>query len=126
MSLATKTVCHPGSVDEAATPIYFGNGCFWGRQKDFTDVEKRMGRKPEELSAIVGYAGGRKGAGVYSYSLYVIPLALCSVPQDGCMCNVIGQLHAWMDTVAAIALLSVHSCAFRMWPSEAMGSEWCL
>jgi peptide methionine sulfoxide reductase MsrA len=40
--------------------VYFGNGCFWGRQKDFVDVEKSLGRTPDKVSAIVGYAGGRK------------------------------------------------------------------
>ena len=38
--------------------VYFGNGCFWGRQKDFVDVEKRLGRKESDISATVGYAGG--------------------------------------------------------------------
>ena len=37
-----------------------GNGCFWGRQKDFIDAEKAMGRSQQDLSAIVGYAGGRQ------------------------------------------------------------------
>lgn len=45
------------------TPIYFGNGCFWGRQKEFVDVEKAMGRPASNISAIVGYAGGRGGTG---------------------------------------------------------------
>ena len=45
------------------TPIYFGNGCFWGRQKDFVDVEKALGREGGKISAITGYAGGAKGAG---------------------------------------------------------------
>ena len=50
---------------EAPTPIYFGNGCFWGRQKDYIDAEKSMGRSKSDLSAIVGYAGGRqKGTAV--------------------------------------------------------------
>lgn len=39
--------------------VYFGNGCFWGRQKEFVDVEsKEMGRAMP--SATVGYAGGRQ------------------------------------------------------------------
>lgn len=38
-----------------------GNGCFWGRQKDFVDVEKKdLGRSEEAVSAVVGYAGGRQ------------------------------------------------------------------
>eukprot|EP00951_Prasinocladus_malaysianus_P034949 scaffold356806_cov52-Prasinocladus_malaysianus.AAC.1 len=38
--------------------IYFGNGCFWGRQKDYVDAELSMGRTPKNISAVVGYAGG--------------------------------------------------------------------
>lgn len=48
------------SSSGAPTPIYFGNGCFWGRQKDYIDAEKSMGRSKSDLSAVVGYAGGRK------------------------------------------------------------------
>ena len=48
------------SSSEAPTPIYFGNGCFWGRQKDYIDAEKSMGRSKSDLSAVVGYAGGRQ------------------------------------------------------------------
>lgn len=48
---------------DSTTPIYFGNGCFWGRQKDFVDVEKALGREGGKISAITGYAGGAKGAG---------------------------------------------------------------
>ena len=48
---------------DATTPIYFGNGCFWGRQKDYVDVEKALGREGGSISAITGYAGGAKGAG---------------------------------------------------------------
>lgn len=49
---------------ENVTPIYFGNGCFWGRQKDFVDKEKALGRDGSSISAITGYAGGQRGAGV--------------------------------------------------------------
>ena len=39
--------------------IFFGNGCFWGRQKDFVDVEMlQLGRQPSNISAVAGYAGG--------------------------------------------------------------------
>ena len=53
--------------------VYFGNGCFWGRQKDFVDVEMRqLGRSPESLTALVGYAAGTKtgpgGKVCYVYS----------------------------------------------------------
>ncbi|PNW72863.1 hypothetical protein CHLRE_14g609400v5 [Chlamydomonas reinhardtii] len=46
--------------------VYFGNGCFWGRQKDFVEVERqKLGRtSPEQLTAVVGYAaGGGEGPG---------------------------------------------------------------
>ena len=52
--------CAAGEDPSTSTPptVYFGNGCFWGRQKDFVDVEKGLGRKGENVSATVGYAGG--------------------------------------------------------------------
>ena len=59
---------------ENVTPIYFGNGCFWGRQKDFVDVEKALGRDGGSISAITGYAGGQKGAGM-------VPIKACA-----CIC----------------------------------------
>jgi hypothetical protein len=46
------------SVDVSA---YFGIGCFWHVQHEFVEAERReLGRKDEELTAIVGYAGGNK------------------------------------------------------------------
>ena len=43
--------------------VYFGNGCFWGRQHDFVEAEsKELGRKPEQLTSVTGYAGGARGA----------------------------------------------------------------
>jgi len=53
---AAESASSSTDVSDNTTPIYFGNGCFWGRQKDFVDVEK--------ISAITGYAGGAKGAGI--------------------------------------------------------------
>ena len=58
------------------TPIYFGNGCFWGRQKDFVDVEKALGREGGKISAITGYAGGAKGAGTACFYHFVTCLYL--------------------------------------------------
>lgn len=46
----------------AIEPVYFGNGCFWGRQKDFIDEEAALGRQPGELSAVVGYAAGKEAS----------------------------------------------------------------
>lgn len=63
----------------APTPIYFGNGCFWGRQKDYIDAEKSMGRSKSGLSAVVGYAGGqRKGTVISSQSLRLYTLICTS------------------------------------------------
>ena len=44
------------------TPVYFGNGCFWGRQKDFVDTEMQLGRDVSTSTAIVGYAGGKSNS----------------------------------------------------------------
>ena len=44
------------------TPVYFGNGCFWGRQKDYVDTEQKLGRTPDQSTALVGYAGGRENS----------------------------------------------------------------
>jgi hypothetical protein len=57
----------------APQTVYFGNGCFWGRQKDFVDVEKSLGRSPDKVSAIVGYAGGRKTGGYSAADMGTIP-----------------------------------------------------
>lgn len=49
--------------DPASNTVYFGNGCFWGRQKGFVDTEMALGRSMDKVSAVVGYAGGAEGAG---------------------------------------------------------------
>jgi hypothetical protein len=64
ISMDTAQSSEMQSVPEASTsqapmPVYFGNGCFWGRQKDFVDAEKSLGRSPDQISSVVGYAGGR-------------------------------------------------------------------
>ncbi|KAI8473868.1 MAG: hypothetical protein J3K34DRAFT_409441 [Monoraphidium minutum] len=56
-----------------ADTVYFGNGCFWGRQKDFVEAEKALGRtSPDQISSLVGYAAGKKagpgGKVCYYYS----------------------------------------------------------
>lgn len=44
--------------------VWFANGCFWGRQKSFVDCEiNSLNRSINSVSAVVGYAGGRNGAG---------------------------------------------------------------
>lgn len=57
---ATSTTAASAASESAATPIYFGNGCYWGRQYDFVNTEKALGRSAEQISSVVGYAGGRR------------------------------------------------------------------
>lgn len=53
----------PLALAEEITPVYFGNGCFWGRQFDYVNTEKALGRTtPDAMSALAGYAGGRAPA----------------------------------------------------------------
>jgi peptide methionine sulfoxide reductase MsrA len=56
---AQVLTAQPTLASEDVTPIYFGNGCFWGRQYDFINTEKSLGRDTSKLSALVGYAGGQ-------------------------------------------------------------------
>eukprot|EP00199_Chlamydomonas_sp_CCMP681_P006926 CAMPEP_0119107442 /NCGR_PEP_ID=MMETSP1180-20130426/10152_1 /TAXON_ID=3052 ORGANISM="Chlamydomonas cf sp, Strain CCMP681" /NCGR_SAMPLE_ID=MMETSP1180 /ASSEMBLY_ACC=CAM_ASM_000741 /LENGTH=283 /DNA_ID=CAMNT_0007092929 /DNA_START=115 /DNA_END=966 /DNA_ORIENTATION=+ len=59
---AVVVLCGPVSAaDLPAAPeaVYFGNGCFWGRQYDYVQTELSMGREEQQLSAVAGYAGGR-------------------------------------------------------------------
>uniref|UniRef100_A0A7S0MV44 Peptide-methionine (S)-S-oxide reductase n=1 Tax=Pyramimonas obovata TaxID=1411642 RepID=A0A7S0MV44_9CHLO len=59
-----------GSATEEVL-VFFGNGCFWGRQKDYVDVERQtLRRSDEEITALVGYAGGHseRGGPVCYYS----------------------------------------------------------
>eukprot|EP00192_Tetraselmis_astigmatica_P011835 CAMPEP_0117672884 /NCGR_PEP_ID=MMETSP0804-20121206/14162_1 /TAXON_ID=1074897 /ORGANISM="Tetraselmis astigmatica, Strain CCMP880" /LENGTH=403 /DNA_ID=CAMNT_0005481555 /DNA_START=64 /DNA_END=1276 /DNA_ORIENTATION=+ len=58
---------------EQVEKVYFGNGCFWGRQKDYVDVEmSSLGRQAPSISAVAGYAGGpftsRDGRVCYYYA----------------------------------------------------------
>tara|TARA_B100000482_G_scaffold179408_1_gene151164 strand:+ start:192 stop:686 length:495 start_codon:yes stop_codon:yes gene_type:complete len=44
--------------------VYFGNGCFWGRQHEFVQTERtQLGRSDDEVSSLVGYAGGFSAKG---------------------------------------------------------------
>ena len=59
IALSTSPV-YADTMEKPALPetVYFGNGCFWGRQKEYVDTEKeQLGRKAP--SAVVGYAGGK-------------------------------------------------------------------
>ena len=61
---AASAVSASSSAASPSYPtVYFGNGCFWGRQHDFVEAEtKELGRKPEQLTSVTGYAGGARGA----------------------------------------------------------------
>lgn len=54
-------------------PVYFGNGCFWGRQYDFVKAEEDMGRTGKDISAVVGYAGGRQSSPSNKVCYYYTP-----------------------------------------------------
>jgi len=47
-----------GAAAGRARPIYFGNGCFWGRQHTFYEAELSLGRTDDTITSVVGYAGG--------------------------------------------------------------------
>ena len=52
-------VCHASGVMCAAGSLnMLLAGCFWGRQKDFVDTERKLGRAGGNVSAVAGYAGG--------------------------------------------------------------------
>ncbi|KAG2491069.1 hypothetical protein HYH03_010514 [Edaphochlamys debaryana] len=59
---AAEPAAAPASTSGGSAPlttVYFGNGCFWGRQKDFVEVEMRtLGRPADQVTALVGYAAG--------------------------------------------------------------------
>ena len=51
-------------ADDAMTYVYFGNGCFWGRQHEFVALEKDvLHRSDVEVKSLAGYAGGKRGGG---------------------------------------------------------------
>ena len=51
------------SASADVEPVYFGNGCYWGRQYDQVKTEQtKLGRSENDISAVVGYAGGRKAS----------------------------------------------------------------
>ena len=53
-----------GSDDDGMTYVYFGNGCFWGRQHEFVALEKDvLHRSDVEVKSLAGYAGGKRGGG---------------------------------------------------------------
>ena len=62
-------------AESSIEPVYFGNGCFWGRQYDFVKAENDMGRDGSDISAVVGYAGGRKASPSNKVCYYYTPEA---------------------------------------------------
>eukprot|EP00283_Hemiselmis_rufescens_P023113 CAMPEP_0173448630 /NCGR_PEP_ID=MMETSP1357-20121228/41140_1 /TAXON_ID=77926 /ORGANISM="Hemiselmis rufescens, Strain PCC563" /LENGTH=297 /DNA_ID=CAMNT_0014415161 /DNA_START=26 /DNA_END=919 /DNA_ORIENTATION=- len=54
----------PGPVEAAGeemVELYVGAGCFWHVQHEVTEAERKiLGRKQDEYTAVVGYAGGTK------------------------------------------------------------------
>lgn len=60
LALVSASLVTQSAIGADIEPVYFGNGCFWGRQYDFAMTEERvLGRAPGEVSAVVGYAGGK-------------------------------------------------------------------
>ena len=60
-SLPSTSPARLGDLAAAApgAEVYFGNGCFWGRQHEFVQTERtQLGRTDDEVSSLVGYAGG--------------------------------------------------------------------
>ena len=52
------------NADDGMTYVYFGNGCFWGRQHEFVALEKEaLHRSDAEVKSLAGYAGGKRGGG---------------------------------------------------------------
>jgi peptide methionine sulfoxide reductase MsrA len=51
--------------DGVGVKVYWGSGCFWGRQYEFvTQLEQGFfGRSDAQITAVGGYAGGRAGLG---------------------------------------------------------------
>jgi peptide methionine sulfoxide reductase MsrA len=54
-----QTLTAETASSKEVVPIYFGNGCFWGRQRDFAVSEMQMNRSMSGVTAVAGYAGGR-------------------------------------------------------------------
>jgi len=60
---SSVTLGEVAQISEAAAgaEVYFGNGCFWGRQHEFVEAERRLGRNDDTITSLVGYAGGAGG-----------------------------------------------------------------
>mmetsp|Transcript_27695 Transcript_27695/g.89095 ORF Transcript_27695/g.89095 Transcript_27695/m.89095 type:complete len:252 (+) Transcript_27695:89-844(+) len=64
-----------GDFRASAVPVYFGSGCFWGRQHDFVeDFERTALRRADgDVTAVGGYAGSAR-AGADGTVCYENPL----------------------------------------------------
>lgn len=60
--VAASVLAQPAQAsDEVEIPIYFGVGCFWHVQHEFVEAERAvLGRGDGELTALAGYAGGKR------------------------------------------------------------------
>ena len=61
-AIASATEEVSTAEDPSQRRVYFGNGCFWGRQHEFVLAEKEvMGRSDDRVQSLAGYAGGKRG-----------------------------------------------------------------
>lgn len=84
-----------GGVSSSSSPtsqpyasVYFGSGCFWGRQKDFVDAERALGRSPSDVTALSGYAGGKINDKATCY-YYVPPTDRAKIYEKQGHCEVV-------------------------------------
>ena len=63
--LLWAVICGTVPPGIGAIKLYFGSGCFWGRQHDFvTKLEQGvLQRSDAQITAVGGYAGGRSAVG---------------------------------------------------------------
>ena len=122
LAAALMTTAHPAYAGEdfvasgsgsSVPAVYFGNGCFWGRQKDFVDTEmKQLGRtSPAEISALVGYAGdnssSNNAAAAADKRRYLVLTITCS---SGCQLDY--QIMVLLHVFAGCQILSTLSMYF--------------
>lgn len=47
-------------AEDSGVNMYFGQGCFWHVQHEFIKSEAKLGRTPDNFTALSGYAGGKQ------------------------------------------------------------------
>lgn len=92
--------------------IYFGNGCFWGRQYDYASVESKvLGRAPNQVTAVAGYAGGTQagpgGKVCYYYADPKVSSVQLCVPISSRL--IAPFLHACRVCCTHVSPLTTHS-----------------